>query len=326
MLCEKCSQVRLPHKHEDAYKHFCLVKHHGTFDNLLASAQNGCELCQYYRPFIEQAKWRRQGVSSSLPPQYSFHEVFSNAPGDPFEDIPYGPTDNLIDGFKTTCGGSEGYNFEVQSGMFYDYDDSNDKYRYFEADETWNARRIDEHLAQVERDDAQHDLEMEEKLAKLRLWDAHPPGYQASRCDKTSDNADILAENTAKFEEIQWMLASKVHCDGPEQLWIRLSHCSETSSDLSMPAIDDFFTLTLTAGSVELGSSLEYSPEICINGTTFSVYCLALVQPELWRYRVDLLPIWEESKMQCLYPILEFYQRRGVSRGPMGSLSSQLTI
>lgn len=311
MLCDKCIRIHLPHLRKTADEHFCLVKHYETFQSLLASAENGCEICLYFRPFIEHAKARRQDLSAVIPPQYSYHEVFSNPPGDPFEEVPYGPTGNLIDGFNTIYGGSEPVNYSVQPGRIYQYDDGDDKYHYLEEDEVWTAGHVEEHSDQIEHDDAQYDRDFEERLRKLQIDSRTLLKHENSpRKDVITESEHILATDTGKYEEVQWMLASKARRDGPEQLWIRLSHRSDSFSDLETSANDDFCMLTLTAGSVDT-SSFPFGPEICLNGTTYTTYTLASIQPELWMYKADLLPLWDEYQKQCLHPSLEFYQRRG---------------
>lgn len=63
MLCKLCQKIRPPHhsqristKHsEEVQGHTCIVRHHANFQDLIQSALDGCELCELFRPFIENA-------------------------------------------------------------------------------------------------------------------------------------------------------------------------------------------------------------------------------------------------------------------------------
>ena len=67
MLCRYCQKIRPPHNppnsESDEHDHWCLTKHCGTFDELLASADHGCELCAVFRPFVDSAKLNRAQCS-----------------------------------------------------------------------------------------------------------------------------------------------------------------------------------------------------------------------------------------------------------------------
>ena len=66
MLCRHCQKIQPLHRGSlhniasDEHEHWCLVKHHSTFDELLASAANGCDLCEVFRPFVQSAKLNRE--------------------------------------------------------------------------------------------------------------------------------------------------------------------------------------------------------------------------------------------------------------------------
>jgi hypothetical protein len=130
ILCEKYKQIRLPHANWQHYEHTCLILHHATFDDLIASAEAGCQVCLYFRPFIEYSRSRRLGLAERSGSDCSSSAVFRCPPGDPFESVQYGPTENLLDGFKTEYSSSKPVKFHVGSGRYYEYNDDKDKYDY----------------------------------------------------------------------------------------------------------------------------------------------------------------------------------------------------
>ncbi|KAH7243784.1 hypothetical protein FSOLCH5_013463 [Fusarium solani] len=316
MLCDKCKHIKLPHSHEPSYLHLCLVRHHATFDDLIASAEKGCQICLYFRPFIEYSRSRRQGLAERSQSDCSSSDAIGRPPDDPFESVHYGPTDNLVDGFRTEYGGSEPLKFSVGCGGFYEYDFRKDKYGYFEDSDEWNARRIEEQEAQITADDAEYEAELSYRLDRLGL------GLDSENKDSESDEngrdsidpelqhaEKIRATRTQQYEEIQWMLTTKGCCDGPEQLWVTLSHQSG-SSELDTSANDDFCTATLTAGSID-AYSLEEGVEICLNGVRgYTRYTFASMHPEIWQYNPDFLSIPQKRPKKSLRPVLEFYQHR----------------
>lgn len=85
MLCKFCQKIRPPHHSQRTSarysskvpEHSCLVCHHANYNDLIQSALNGCELCQLFRPFIENSLGLENGDSD-----HSGH--FQD---DPFEDL-----------------------------------------------------------------------------------------------------------------------------------------------------------------------------------------------------------------------------------------------
>lgn len=63
MLCKLCQKIKPPHHSqrtstkysEKVQGHSCIVRHHANFQDLIQSAIDGCELCELFRPFIENA-------------------------------------------------------------------------------------------------------------------------------------------------------------------------------------------------------------------------------------------------------------------------------
>ncbi|EXK75724.1 hypothetical protein FOQG_19510 [Fusarium oxysporum f. sp. raphani 54005] len=105
------------------------------------------------------------------------------------------------------------------------------------------------------------------------------------------------------------MLSTKGCCDGPEQLWVTLSHQSG-SSELDTSVKDDFCTATLTAGSID-AYSLGEGVDICLNGVCGYTRCtFASMHPEIWEYNPDFLSIPQKRPKKNLRPVLEFYQHR----------------
>lgn len=56
----------------------------------------------------------------------------------------------------------------IGRGRIYTYDDVEDKYRYSEENEVWNPGRLDEVGAKIEEDDTRYDLELSERLRRIR--------------------------------------------------------------------------------------------------------------------------------------------------------------
>jgi hypothetical protein len=72
MLCHCCQKIRVPHSSsvikptlgdsaaettdgKSTRPHECIIRHHEDFAALLKSADEGCELCQLFQPFVEHA-------------------------------------------------------------------------------------------------------------------------------------------------------------------------------------------------------------------------------------------------------------------------------
>lgn len=123
---------------------------------------------------------------------------------------------------------------------------------------------------------------------------------------------EIYAERAHGYEEMQLMLATKSKCDGPEQLWMRLSQHSNNFSNLNLPTKDDFCTLTLVAGSVDI-HDFQSCTDVCVNGSAYTAYAFAAMQPELWKYNPDRLLVHKGSLKKLQYHVLEFHHRQGQS-------------
>jgi hypothetical protein len=89
MLCRPCQKIRPPHRDDgksDERGHWCPVKHHSTFDNLLASAGDGCELCVVFRPFVQSAKSKAAERYASCKTENEDNTLHSGCfQNDPFE-------------------------------------------------------------------------------------------------------------------------------------------------------------------------------------------------------------------------------------------------
>jgi hypothetical protein len=306
-LCEKCKLIRLPHV---ADNHTCVVRHHATFDDLISSAESGCQICLYFRPFVEHSRLRRLSLAQPPASDCSSSAVFGRAPEDPFESVPYGPTENFLDGFHTTFGGSEPVKFHVGPGRFYEYVDDREVYNYLGDDDGWEPRHMSEQNALIESDDTTYAEELKRRIERLELSRAVPATRaESEEHEQQSPYEDeFLSRRTETYEEIQWMLSTKGLIDGPEQLWITLTHCSD-SCDLNTSAKDDYCVATLTAGSFNI-DYFEDDTKICLNGEEYSPYTFASMYPEIWRYNPDLLSIPQKRPKRNLYPRLEFYQHR----------------
>ena len=307
-LCEKCELVKLPHV---ADNHTCVVRHHATFDALISSAESGCQLCLYFRPFIEHSRLRRQGLAQPPRSDCSSSAIFGWTPGDPFESVPYGPTENLLDGFNTEFGGSQPVKFHIGPGRLYQYDDDRDEYNYLGEEDGGGPRHIEEKYALIEFDDTDYADRLKSRLERLGLSPTVPATREESKeqgQQSPYEEDDFLSWRANTYEEIQWMLSTKGLSDGPEQLWITLTHCSD-SCDLNTSAKDDYCVATLTAGSFHV-DYFDDDTKICLNGVEYSAYTFASMHPEIWRYNPDLLAIPQKRPKRNLYPRLEFYQYR----------------
>jgi hypothetical protein len=101
-LCHLCERIQPPHEvapglsKED--QHFCFVRHHETFAELIKSAKDGCELCLLFRPFVE-----RGDDDSSL--------TSGESVTDPFED------DSNCD--CAQCRNDDLLKFKIDEGVYY---------------------------------------------------------------------------------------------------------------------------------------------------------------------------------------------------------------
>lgn len=54
MLCNKCQDITPAVASHHGSSHSCLTSHHACFQDLIESADRGCELCQIFRPYLER--------------------------------------------------------------------------------------------------------------------------------------------------------------------------------------------------------------------------------------------------------------------------------
>ena len=93
MLCDTCRKIKPPHQSQrtiDLWKtrqHSCLYRHHSSFDNLVQSARQGCELCNVFRPFVEHAQLKKKTLIERVDRDDGESTSSGYSHEDPFEDF-----------------------------------------------------------------------------------------------------------------------------------------------------------------------------------------------------------------------------------------------
>ncbi|KAL8811754.1 MAG: hypothetical protein Q9200_001553 [Gallowayella weberi] len=254
MLCNKCESV-VPALH-DEYSHSCLSRHHACFQDLIKSADRGCELCQVFRPYVEREVEHHVSLEPELD-WYGWNEV------DPFKE-PYPEREYLIMGSEDEKYGSKVYYVDFGT--------------HFEISGT-NVRDAEQNLLDSicrEIKDSP-DYKRDKKITPYCAWDDYEPGrgreWLRNHC---FDNHEIF----------QWLFFTKgLIQTGPEQLWIVRQYRKGDEPDRGSCAAgqrESISTLKMSAGSIDLDSSSKY----CYQGNDVGgLEQLAILLPGLWRWR-----------------------------------------
>ncbi|KAI0395146.1 heterokaryon incompatibility protein-domain-containing protein [Xylariaceae sp. FL0594] len=301
MLCDKCQNIRLPHPKIKTRKgpwpdpHICLVRHHATFDHLITSADQGCEICQYFRPFIEYVRARRHGLAERTQSDCPSTQLVGCTHDDPFSSARKASTVSLDK--EVGCGYTprDGPKCYVGPGQYYQEVNLEGKYIYSEDDEEWDPRRMEEKCALIEADDARYESEFCERLRKLGLEsdDASKGSESGEKPEATMTpearySDKIQAVRSLKYAELQWvsptMDEANIKADLPEQLWVSISHLEDSWTPGHMR--HSSCVARLTAASID-NMDMEMHTQICVNGDqTYSRFMLAFMYPEIWNPRI----------------------------------------
>ena len=272
MLCSQCQTI-VPAIH-DEYSHSCLTRHHVTFQDLIRSADEGCELCQVFRPSVERVMQSRDDVT--YPNRgYGWNDT------DPFKD--FSPKQQyVVMGDEDEKYGSKVY--YVDYGTHFELHTLNEG----KKEHDFKVRK----KAQIK--DESSDFE-NETTNKINPWDSI----------QRSQERDWLQNHYLDNHEIfQWLfLTSGLVRTGPEQLWIdRRYHagCANDRGIVSAGQRESISSFKLTAGSVCLP---RYGGDFCYQDRHVGgLQQLAVLFPGLWKWPCRFLGDFE------------FYNTSGASR------------
>ena len=289
MLCDPCQKVRYPHAYWTKSKTWkrkhdvCLFRHHANYQELINSANRGCELCNLFRPFVEYAQSKASGSVERADSDASSSQGDGWSHGDPFEW--YGETEELENG-GTRLHSVPEIRIGLIDGIF--YEDEGDKYN-------WLTDRMDE-----------------------KYW--HYSEYVTALLEK-EEAEDIAAglipdpkhqHQSAKNEVLQWLFQDESNYTGPEQLWLSAWTFVGDDSFSYMGHLEITTVLTLSAGSID-GRHLEENKVVCLDGQEVfqDSKALALKLPWLWKWHHNSLWIRRKKPHHNLKPHFEFFQYRG---------------
>ncbi|KAF2647024.1 HET-domain-containing protein [Lophiostoma macrostomum CBS 122681] len=278
MLCEFCKKIRPPHRgpikdQEDrVHGHWCIVKHQPNFDNLLESAERGCNICALFRPFVQYAQSKKNkratedDDAASTTSGRSHDDPFEYASDCQGKDKVEGPRDTFVYRTKDLVYLDEGHQYDLLDSR---------------GDEKNSA------LQDQIRDRAEEEL-------------------------KEDIRAGIVSSTSQaqRNEVIQWLMQDRSKYTGPEQLWVKswIFHGDEEA----IPGLQERTSLfALTAGSLEeVSDNAHWSVEYCVDGHTLTNRQaeMALQYPGLWASNFRTLSIPGDTSSHRLKPMFEFFQ------------------
>jgi hypothetical protein len=234
MLCQHCQKIRPPHQvpHADRSgaerEHWCLVKHYPIFDDLLASAEDGCELCAVFWPFVQHARsTRASDTASSDGDANSLYSGCSH--DDPFEDS------HRLQGNDKIATPFETFIYKTPDILY--------------SDEGYQYRTIDSRTDEKNNAVVAGLVELAEEELQEDLCAGFPPPPSSSK----------------RNEAIQWLLQDPKKYTGPEQLWVKSwSDVGMTEDDSTLRERTTCFAFT--AGSLEEVKGMTNKFEYCLEG------------------------------------------------------------
>ena len=289
MLCSLCQKVRYPHAYWTKAKTWkrrhdaCLFRHYATYQELIDSAKNGCELCNLFQPFVEYAQNKASGSIERADSDASSSEGDGRSQDDPFEW--FGETEELKDG-STLLHNVPEIRISLTDGIF--YEDEGDKYR-------WLTDRSDEKYWHYwNHVTALLEKEEEEDIAAGLLPD---PNHQ---------------HKSDKNEVLQWLFQDQTNYTGPEQLWVTAWTFVGDNEFSYMGHLEVTTVVSLSAGSID-DRHPEQEGAFCLDGQEIFAdkKALALRLPWLWKWPTKRLWIRRKKPHHNLKPHFEFFQFRG---------------
>ena len=267
MLCNLCQKVRYPHAYWTKSKTWkqkhdtCLFRHHATYQELIDSADEGCELCNLFKPFVEYARSKANGSVERAESDATSTQGDGCSQGDPFEWL--GETEKR-DEFGFRVREVPETRIRLTDGIF--YEDDGDNYRWF-----------------TDRTDAKYDRYSEDIYAL-----AHQEEEEDIAAGLVPDPR--YQHQSDKNEMLQWLLQDKSNYTGPEQLWIT-AWTFKGDSDYSYNGhVEKANLIFLSAGSID-GMHLKKGKTICLDGQEIfkGGKALALRLPWLWKWHINTL-------------------------------------
>lgn len=287
MLCTFCKKIK-PHCQRPGKdreeNHACLVRHHANFDDLINSANQGCELCKLFRPYVEYAQFKKKPSSAEL--------------------------------VASLCGSDDGYSDCTEQSQVYLFDEDGDgeygtvrasKYAgYFESGSQW--------FWFDELDDGMVNSAVRNRRIQMIL-------EKEKEEDKSSGVAMIEQYPTVHNSEImQWLFHQDGKPVGPEQLWIqgwlfKGEGWPGPGADFAMMGQGERSTVfSLSVGSVNPWLLCQ-DASFCVDTQPVeSTVALAYQIPGIWQQKYNSARIstrWA-STARNMQPAFEFYHRRGI--------------
>ncbi|KAL8995497.1 MAG: hypothetical protein Q9169_004791 [Polycauliona sp. 2 TL-2023] len=249
MLCYLCQTITPAVHHGHA--HSCLTRHHACFQDLIKSAEDGCELCRIFLPSVEKAKELEYSGKDGK-------ESYKCTNEDPFRG-PYPDRKYVLMGDETDKFGAKAYYVDFGTHLQISGMNIRDK----EAD---LIHKIEEEL---ENDGVQR---KDRWGYPYKPWYHNEPGLQIGwRQNHYFDDNETL----------QWLFfTGGLIPTGPEQIWIDRRSRGGNSSVGPGPR-ESISYLELTAGSINLQyycSGTYCCEDISIN----EARQLAISMPGLW--------------------------------------------
>jgi hypothetical protein len=287
MLCTCCKKIR-PHCRQPEKgrrkHHACLVRHHANFDDLINSANQGCELCNLFRPYIEYAQFKNklltvESVASDCGSDAGYSGCTEYSQDDLFEDM---------------GGGDYG---TVRASKCAGYFDYGDHWSWFDelCDGLVNEEAREKRISMILKKE-----EGEDKLCGAAIVRKLP----------SVDNSEIM----------QWLFQQDDKPVGPEQVWIQgWTFLGEgwpcLTGDLEMMGLGERSTVfSLSVGSIDSSPFGENSNYCVDNRPVPGTVALAYQIPGIWQQKHNSARIstkWT-STARNMQPVFEFYHRRGI--------------